>query len=42
MRDHESVGHDDKTASRLAPQGEDDCFDLYVAMNGRSEWHDLE
>jgi hypothetical protein len=33
MRPHESIRHDDKTASRLAPKGDDGRFDLYVAMN---------
>jgi hypothetical protein len=28
--------------SRLAPNGEDGRFDLYVAMNGRRNWRDLE
>ena len=26
----------------LAPEGDDGRFDIYVAMNGRSDWHDLE
>jgi hypothetical protein len=26
----------------LAPKGRDGRFDLWVAMNGRSDWHDLE
>jgi hypothetical protein len=42
MRDHESTRHDDKAASRLARKGDDGRFDLYVAMNGRDDWHDLE
>ena len=42
MRLHESIQHDDKAASRLAPKGDDGRFDLCVAMNGRSDWHDLE
>ena len=33
---------DDKAASRLAPKGEDGRFNLYVAMNGRNDWLDLE
>jgi hypothetical protein len=33
---------DDKAAARLAPKGDDGRFDLYVAMNGRNDWHDLE
>src|SRR5215831_12282325 len=28
--------------SRLAPQGRDGRFDFYVAINGGSDWHDLE
>jgi hypothetical protein len=39
---HESIRHDDKAASRLAPKGDDGRFDLCVAMNGRNDWHDLE
>jgi hypothetical protein len=31
-----------KAASRLAPKGVDGGFDFYVAMNGRSDRHDLE
>jgi hypothetical protein len=42
MRGREQVRHDDKAASRLAPKGDDGCFDLCVAMNGRNAWHDLE
>ena len=42
MREHENTWHDDKAASRLAPKGDDGRFDLCVAMNGRSDWHDLE
>ena len=42
MRVHEWIGQDDKAASRLAPEGRDGRFDLYVAMNGRSDWRDLE
>jgi hypothetical protein len=33
---------DDKAASRLASKGNDSGVDLYVAMNGRYDWHDLE
>jgi hypothetical protein len=29
-------------ASRLASKGDDGRFDLYVAVNGRNDWHDLE
>ena len=42
MREHECTRHDDKAASRLAPQGVDGGFDLCVAMNGHRDWHDLE
>jgi hypothetical protein len=31
-----------RAASRLAPKGRNGRFDLYVAMNGRSDWLDLE
>jgi hypothetical protein len=34
--------HDDKAASRLAPKGRNDRFDLYVATNGRGDRLDLE
>jgi hypothetical protein len=34
--------HDHEAASRLAPQSDDGRFDLYVAMNGRNDWLDLE
>jgi hypothetical protein len=42
MRGHEYVRHDDKAASRLAPQGINGRFNLCVAMNGGSDRHDLE
>jgi len=42
MRGHEYIRHDDKAASRLAPEGHDGRFDFYVAMNGRSDWRDIE
>jgi len=42
MRDREYIRHDNKAASRLASEGDDGRFDLYVAMNGRNDWHDLE
>jgi hypothetical protein len=42
MRDHEYIRHDDKAASRVAPKGVDGLFDLSVATNGRSDWHNLE
>ena len=35
MRVQECIRHDDKIVSRLAPQGDDGGFDLYVAMKGR-------
>ena len=41
MRGREST-RDDKAAARLAPKGDDPRFDLYVAMNGRHDWRDLE
>jgi hypothetical protein len=34
--------HDDKAASRLAPKGDDGSLDFYVAMNGRSDRHELD
>jgi hypothetical protein len=37
MHGHEYIRHDDKATSRLAPQGDDGRFDVYVAMNGRNE-----
>jgi hypothetical protein len=37
-----SIRHDDKPASRLAPNGRNGHFDLCVAMNGGNDWHDLE
>jgi hypothetical protein len=37
MLAHECVRQDDKTASRLAPKGDDGRFDVCVAMNGRSD-----
>jgi hypothetical protein len=42
MHFREVIWHDDKAASRLAPEGDDGRFDLFVAMNGRSDWLDLE
>jgi hypothetical protein len=42
MREHECTRQGYKTASRLAPQGNDGRFDFCVAMNRRSDWHDLE
>jgi hypothetical protein len=37
MRGREYIRHDDKAATRLAPQGDDGRFDLCVVMNGRSD-----
>jgi hypothetical protein len=37
MHGRECIRDDDKAASRLAPKGDDDRFDLYVAVNGRSD-----
>ena len=39
LREHEynTSGMNDKSASRLAPQGDDGCFDFYVALNGRND-----
>jgi hypothetical protein len=42
MREHEYIRHGDKAASRLAPKGGDGGFDFSVAVNGRSDWLDLE
>jgi hypothetical protein len=42
MREHENIWHDDKAAFRLAPKGDDGRFYIYVAVNGRHDWHDLE
>jgi hypothetical protein len=42
MRRRKSIRHEDKAASRLAPKADDGLFDLYVAMNGRSDRRDLE
>ena len=36
MNDIECIRHDDKAASRLAPQSGDGRFDLFVAMNERN------
>jgi hypothetical protein len=38
----EYIREDDKTAARLAPKSDDGRFDFYVAVNGGSDWHDLE
>jgi hypothetical protein len=42
MRGREHVRHDDKTASRLAPKGDDGRFNFCVAVNGRNDRRDLE
>src|SRR5262249_49161367 len=42
MHEHEQIRHDDKAASRLTPKTDDGRFDLYVAMNRRNDWLDLE
>jgi hypothetical protein len=42
MREREYIRRDDEAASRLAPKGNDGHFDFCVAMNGRSDWHNLE
>ena len=42
MRDRECIRDDDKAASSLAPKSDDCRFDFYFAMNGRSDWYDLE
>jgi hypothetical protein len=43
MREREStIRQAHKAASRLAPKGNDGHFDLFVAMNGRSDCRDLE
>jgi hypothetical protein len=41
MRERQST-RDDKTASRLAPKGDDGRFNLYFVMNRRSDCLDLE
>ena len=42
MRKHECIRRHDKAASRLASKGDDGRFDLYVVMNLRNDWRDLE
>ena len=37
IRERKVIRDDDKAASRLAPKGDDGRFDVYVAMNGRSD-----
>ena len=38
----EYIPHDDKAASRLAPESDDGRFDFYVAVNGRKGERDFE
>jgi hypothetical protein len=42
VHEREHIPHDGKAASRLAPKGGDGRFDLYIAVNGRNDWRDLE
>jgi hypothetical protein len=42
MHGRECIRQAHKAASRLAPQGDNGRFDLYVAVNGRNNWLDLE
>jgi hypothetical protein len=42
MHEREYIRHDDKAASRLAPEADDGRFGLSVAMNGRNDLLDLE
>jgi hypothetical protein len=42
MRKQECTPERYKAASRLPAKGYDGCFDLFVAMNGRNDRHDLE
>ena len=42
MRVREYFRRDDKAVSRLAPKGDDRRFDLYVAVDGRTDWLDFE
>src|SRR5215475_8082576 len=42
MRDHPCIRDGNKATSGLAPKVDDGRFDLYVAMNGRNDWRDLE
>jgi hypothetical protein len=42
MPEHESARHLDAPSSRLAPKGDNGRFDLGVAVNGRSDWLDIE
>jgi hypothetical protein len=42
MRAYEYIWRNDEAASRLAPKGDDDRFDFYVAMNRRNDWYDLK
>jgi hypothetical protein len=36
------IRNKDEGASRFAPKSDDGRFDLFVAMNGRDDWLDLE
>ena len=38
----ESIRQDDKPAPRLTPKCDDGRFDLCIAVNRRSNWHELE
>jgi hypothetical protein len=42
MREREYIRHDDEAASWLAPKGRDSRVDFYVAVNGGSDYLDLE
>src|SRR5215471_7547552 len=42
MHGREYIRYDDKAASGLMPKGDDGHFNFYVAMNGRTDWHNLE
>ena len=42
MYGREYVRYYDKAASRLPPKGDDGRLDLCVAVNGRSNWLDLQ
>jgi hypothetical protein len=37
MRDQKCTWNDDKATSRLAPKGDNGCFDFCFAMNGRND-----
>jgi hypothetical protein len=42
MRARECIRQYDKAASRLASKSDDGRFDLYVTVNGRNDWRELE